>query len=87
MTMSTEREILYVDGSLQAEPLLAFLHSQGVAAHLRDADDAGGLDPALAFAHGSAIVVAAHDAERARQLLAEYQSATPVLAPELTPEG
>lgn len=84
MTLSTEREVLYVDGALQADPLLAFLHSQGIAAHLRDSDDAGGLDPALAFVHGSAIVVAAEDAERARTLLADYAEAVPVDAPLLT---
>lgn len=83
MTLSTEREVHYVDGALQAEPLLAFLRAQGVEAHLRDSDDAGGLDPALAFVHGSAIVVAAEDAERARTLLAEYETATPEPTPEL----
>lgn len=83
MTLSTEREVLYVDGALQAEPLLAFLRSQGIEAHLRDSDDAGGLDPALAFVHGSAIVVAAADADRARSLLADYAAAVPEPTPEL----
>lgn len=73
---SNERKVLYADNSMDAQPILQWLHDNGIDASLIDPDDLGGLDPALAFAHATGVVVASADAERAQKLIADYIGGT-----------
>lgn len=81
---SDERKVLYADNAMDAQPILQWLRDNGIDAGLIDPDDLGGLDPALAFAHATGIVVPSAEVERARALIAEYQSGVVQPTDELT---
>jgi hypothetical protein len=82
MAFSNERD-LGVDNPMMAQPLLDFLLSNGVEAHLRDDDDMGGLNPALAFVHGTYITVPMEQLDLAQQLVDAFQTAPLEDVPEL----
>ena len=63
-----------VPNRAEAPPIVAFLEDQGIRAIVHS-DDCGGVDPALAFIHRAQVLVPSDVAERARALLAEYDSA------------
>ncbi|MCO4763028.1 MAG: hypothetical protein KC502_16040 [Myxococcales bacterium] len=64
--------LAFVDMPVMAQPLLAWLRSQGVDARL-GSDDAGGLHPSLAFVHGTWLMVPEAQLERAKALHQEYE--------------
>lgn len=72
MHRPTLRRLAYIELPVMAQPLLTWLRSQGVHAHL-SSDDAGGLNPALAFANGTWLVVPEDELERAKTLHAQFE--------------
>ncbi len=75
MVFSNEREVTLVDNPVMVQPLLDFLRSNGVDAHLTDADDMGGLNPALAWVHGSRVHVPVDQVPLAEQLIRAFLAA------------
>lgn len=63
---------------LEAQMLISMLRSEGIEVHLQGADLVGGMGelPALGLL---GLMVEDQDAQRAQQLIASYQQATPVL--------
>lgn len=85
MVYANERELMYVDSRIQAQPLLDFLQQNGVDATFTDDDDLGGLNPALAFVHGTYIAVPAEQLEQAKSLIEAF--AAPPAAEPPAPTG
>lgn len=75
MVFSNEREVTFVDNPVMVQPLLDFLRSNGVDAHLTDEDDMGGLNPALAFVHGTWIHVPVDQVPQAEELISAFRAA------------
>ena len=69
---ATLRRLAYVDMPVMAQPMLAWLKSQGVEARL-SSDDAGGLHPSLAFANGTWLLVPEEQLAEAKLLHAQYE--------------
>ncbi len=69
---ATLRQLAYVDMPVMAQPLLAWLRSQGVEARL-GSDNAGGLNPALTFSNGTWLLVPEEQMEQAKLLHAQYE--------------
>jgi|GEM_PF-2057313 len=63
-----------------AVPLIEFLADHGVKAWI-ESDDCGGVDPALAFSNGVRVTVPPAALAAARELLAAWNAAEPLLPP------
>ncbi len=83
--MSDFVTLITVEQRFLAAPILGLLTDNGIAARV-SSDDCGGVDPALAFVRGVEVLVPTDDAERAVELLTEYQAAQPELPDELKEE-
>ncbi len=82
--MSEDYILITLEQRFLAAPILGLLVDNGIDARV-SSDDCGGVDPALAFALGVRVLVPLEDAERATELLKEYQEAEPELPDELKP--
>ncbi len=61
-----------------AQPIVDLLQDHEINAWIQS-DDCGGVDPALNFVNGTHVMVPRGALERARELLAEFQAAAPLM--------
>mgnify|MGYP002630466127 CR=1 FL=1 len=68
------RRLRRIEMPVLAQPMLDWLHRNGIEARL-SSDDAGGLNPALAFVHGVWLVVPERQHSQAEALAAQFERA------------